>query len=85
MSKWFILMILFNVILSVVFIYSNYSLWNTIETIGYAKVSWGPFIIDYTPIGSDIYGYIRNYPFSLFWVTMIGNIIFAVLIQKSRK
>lgn len=28
---------------------------------------------------------IPNYPFFIFWVAMIGNLVFAVLIMKSKK
>ncbi len=40
---------------------------------------------DGTQIPRPLPTIIPNYPFMLFWIAVIGNIIFAVLIQKSKK
>ena len=85
MSKILAVMILFNVLMGVAFAYSNYYIWNTINPLYEPYASWGPFVIDYAPKESDVVAYLRNYPFILFWVAMIGNILFAVLILRSKK
>ncbi len=93
MSKWFIVMILFNVLLTVFFVSSNYEIWNTINPLHETSPIWGPRSIFFVPrvlvngifIPEQRVVVLPNYPFMLFWVAMIGNIIFAFLIQKSKK
>ncbi len=93
MSKWFILMILFNVVLAIFFVLSNYSIWNTVNSYHYSSPEWGPRSIVFVPrifengiiILEQMIVILPNYPFWLFWVSMIGNIIFAFLIQASLK
>src|SRR5512138_808173 len=93
MSKWFILMILFNVLLGIFFVFSNYSIWNNINPLRYTSPNWNPLHVSYVPrfVENGEFVYVQtvvvlsNYPFWLFWVAMIGNIIFAFLIQAPLK
>ncbi len=93
MSRWFILMILFNVLLAVFFVSSNYSIWNTVNFYHDSSPTWSPINIVFLPgffvngifIPEQMPGVLFNYPFWLFWVAMIGNIIFAFLIQAPLK
>ena len=105
MSKILSLMILFNVLMIVAFIFSNICIWgfinnltsqashessgttipiiniNALQVIG-GTIGWTSEGIQ---IPRPLPTIIPNYPFFIFWVATIGNIVFAVLIMKSKK
>lgn len=92
MSRTLVLMILFNVVLGVLFVFSNYSIWTAVNQLPYTSPSWGPMSVHFVPRdfvnGGFIYAQLVvnlfNYPFWLFWVAIVGNILFAILIQRSK-
>jgi len=93
MSKILALMILFNVLLGIAFVFSNYYIWNSLEEYPYTTDHWSPFMISYVQrylvngelVSIQTIRVIPNYPFWLFWVAMIGNILFAVFILRSKE
>jgi hypothetical protein len=88
-----VMMVLFNVMLGVLFVSSNYYIWNTIDQLPYTSPHWNPLHVSYVPRiyvnGMFVYAQtvitIPNFPFWLFWVAMIANILFAVLLQRSKQ
>ncbi len=93
MSKILALMIVFNVLMGVAFVYSNYYIWNRLDDYQISPAHWNPITVAWVPamVQNGMYIQIEtvivlnNYPFQLFWVAMIGNIIFAVLIYRNKK
>ncbi len=90
MSKWFAVLILFNIIIGIAFILSNYLIWNTVNQPSYYSTEWGPINIEIVPKPS-INGepvpqtafLIFNYPFWLFWIAIIGNLsLVALMLRK---
>ena len=104
MSKWivfFALALIFNVVMGVIFVLANDSMWDFIITeIGYdpSRIAENsnhivPYIIIScfeVSVGHSIYfngtmhggplpEVIPNYPYMLFWVSMIGNLGILVL------
>ncbi len=93
MAKWFVLMILFNVLLAIFFVLTNFQIWNIVNSYHYTSPTWSARDISFVPrffengifVLEQMIVILPNYPFMLFWVAMIGNIIFAILIQKGKK
>ena len=93
MSKPFVLIILFNVILGVLFVFSNYRIWDTVNQLPYTSPSWGPMDVHYVPrffvngefILEQRVVLLFNYPFWLFWIAMIGNLVLMALILGKQK
>ena len=105
MSKILALMILFNVLMGIAFIFSNIYIWDfinnltskashdssgtTIPIININSLQVTGGAVGWTSEGIQIPRplptIIPNYPFFIFWVAMIGNLVFAVLIMKSKK
>ncbi len=92
MHKWFALMILFNIVIGIVFVFSNYFVWNTVNQSSYYSTDWGPINVEIVPKPSingeptpQIAFLIFNYPFWLFWVAMIGNLIFMTMYAKGKE
>ncbi|HEX9261431.1 MAG TPA: hypothetical protein VF893_02780 [Candidatus Bathyarchaeia archaeon] len=92
-SKTLAVMILFNALLGVAFVYSNYYIWNKLDEYQISPAHWNPITVSWVPAYLQNGEYIQietiivvnNYPFWLFWIAMIGNILFAVLIYRSKK
>jgi len=93
MSKILAFMILFNVLMGVAFVYSNYYIWNRLDEYQISPAHWNPIAVAWVPAYLQNGEYIQietiivvnNYPFQLFWIAMIGNILFAVLILRSKQ
>jgi hypothetical protein len=85
--------IAFNVVIGALFVVSNYHIWNAVNPLDYTSPNWGPLNIAYVPrffvdgefILEQMIVVLVNYPFWLFWVTMIGNILFAIALQRTIK
>jgi hypothetical protein len=87
----FIVMILINVFLGVLFVFSNYTIWNKVNADNYSSPYWNPMVISYVyrnySHGELVYDglvFISNYPFWVFWVSMIVNILFGIMLLKSK-
>jgi hypothetical protein len=88
----FTAMILINVFLGVLFVFSNYYIWNEVNADNYSSPNWNPMAINYVrrnySNGELVYDglvSISNYPFWVFWVTMIINISLGIMFLKSEK
>jgi hypothetical protein len=83
--------IIFDVILSVLFIASNLWIWDYLNRFITANV-WGPLqiaIIPQTIVNGQLevigtFGQRINYPFILFWIALIGNFILMTLALKAK-
>ncbi len=91
-NKLIALVFVFNVLMALAFVYSNSSLWDSVSTTYPTMTAsqWSPFSIhvmyyhyaDGTiSVVQGIFLYF-NYPFWLFWVTMMGNLVFTALILR---
>jgi|MudIll2142460700_1097286.scaffolds.fasta_scaffold717131_1 hypothetical protein len=93
MQKILALMIVFNVLLGVAFVGSNYYIWSRLEEYQISPAHWNPITVAWVPAYLQNGEYIQietiivlnNYPFQLFWIAMIGNVLFAVWILRSKK
>jgi hypothetical protein len=94
MSKQFKLMILANVVLALLYVFSSYVIWNTINKWGNfaVKTNWSPLYVTPIPAGSIAY-YIGsaqptqlfNIPFLLFWAIFATNICFIIWLYRSKE
>jgi len=90
MKKIFIGIIVINMFLSLLFVYSNYVIWNTFNSEDLTHSRWNPILINYTPAlnanGSLILSTgefpIINFPFLLFWLLMGSNLYFMRKLAK---
>ncbi len=82
----------FNVLMALAFVYSNSSLWDSVNTT-YPTMTvsqWSPFSIHvmYYHYADGMLSVVQgiflyfNYPFWLFWVTMMGNLVLMALILR---
>jgi hypothetical protein len=107
MSKILALMIIFNVLMIVAFIFSNIYIWGFLNTqinlnsshqpngntiVPSIQINGLQVIVSHAGWTSDGImipmkppALVPNYPFILFWVAMIGNILFAVFILRSKE
>lgn len=88
--------IVMNIALSLLFIYSNYTIWdlfrgNNIAHSTITSSSWNPLTINVVfhsysngtfASVEGIFTYL-NSPFLLFWVLMLANVFFLVKLQRS--
>jgi len=93
------LIIFFNVLFSLSFIFSNIYMWNYLKTeindktpaayiedIDAFQVSIShPYINDTAINLGPVPTVIPNYPFILFWISTIGNLFFILLILRSKE
>ena len=95
MSKQLKLMIFFNVLLSLVFIVSNYVLWGIIVGASWsyygAVASWSPLFVTPTYPNITQRPYLMpqpeplpNIPFYVFWVIIAVNICFLIRLERSK-
>ena len=86
------LAIVTNSILSLLFVLSNYVIWDSFNRWQVTFSRWNPIAIVYTP-GEYQNGYhaivsgqfmILNLPFWIFWVLMVANLYFVFKLQKSK-
>jgi hypothetical protein len=83
-------MILVNILLGVLFVASNYAIWEEVNAQDYASPNWGPIWINYMPryysngelIPASGIIMLRNYPFMIYWVAMITNILFGIILLR---
>ncbi len=88
-----IVMVLVNIFLGVLFVASNYFIWDNVNAQHYASPYWNPIKISYVPRdyvnGEWIYVQtvivLSNYPFWLFWVDMIANISFGIMLLRNKE
>ena len=84
------MIILFDILVSVPFIGTNWWIWQYLN----GKITanfWGPFqiaIVPKTIVGGEVttigtYVPIPNYPFILFWFALVGNLVLVVLALRS--
>ena len=89
----FLAMIAFNVAMGALFIISNFHLWDAVNPLDYTSPNWGPMNIVYVPrffvdgqfVLEQMIVVLFNYPFWLFWAAMAGNILFAILILRTKQ
>jgi hypothetical protein len=92
-KRLFVGMVLVNFLLGVLFVISNYSIWDKINAEDYSSPDWNPISVSYVPRdyvnGELIYAltivFLTNYPFWLFWVAMILNILFGFFLLKNKE
>ncbi len=84
--------LLVDLALGVAFVFSNILLWSVVNQPSYYSTGWGPLAIEIVPRPSvngepvpQVAFSLINYPFWLFWVAMIVNILFAVFILRIKK
>lgn len=85
-------MLFFDLFVGLSFLASNWFIWNRLND-ELTTNSWGPFQIAIVPhfianntvqsVGT--YTLIPNYPFILFWMALIGNLIIGLWILKGNK
>ncbi len=91
-NKLMAFVFVFNVLMALAFVYGNFSLWASVSTTYPTMTAsqLSPFSIHvmyyhYTDgtisVVQGIFLYF-NYPFWLFWVSMIGNLVLMVLILR---
>ena len=94
MLRQFKLMFLANVVLALLYVFSSYGIWNTINEWGNfgVKTNWSPLYVTPIPTYSIAYyvGSIRptqllNIPFMLFWVIFATNICFIIWLYRNNK
>ena len=91
-KKLFIAMVLVNFLLGVLFVVSNYIIWDVVNAQEYASPRWGPFTVSYSPrmyvdgvlSTATVIVFLGNGPFALFWVAMVVNMWFGFLLFKSK-
>jgi hypothetical protein len=87
-------MILANVVLALLYAFSSYVIWNTINEWGNfaVKTNWSPLYV--TPIftgslahyvGSTSPRQLLNIPFLLFWVVFGTNLSFFIWLYRSKE
>ena len=93
MSKLFKLMILANVVLALLYVFSSYVIWNTINEWGnFVKTNWSPLYVTPIPtasiayyIGSTKPTQLLNIPFLLFWAIFATNLCFIIWLYRSKE
>jgi hypothetical protein len=91
-KKLFIAMVLVNFLLGVLFVVSNYVIWDDVNAQKYASPHWGPFTVSYSPrmyvdgvlSTATVIVFLSNYPFWLFWVALIVNMWFGFVLFKDK-
>jgi len=87
MNRKLISMILVDALLGLLFAYSNYAIWDKVNFwigAGSGKSHWSAFTVRYDN-GMLIWVTETNFPFILFWVLMITNLLFAIWMQRSKE
>jgi hypothetical protein len=82
----------FNIVMSFLFVFSNMLIWQRLNG-NITANSWGPLqmvsipqtIINGQAETIGTWGFVPNYPFILFWVTIVGNFVFAVLALRQKR
>jgi len=88
--------IIFNVLIGLVFVFSNIYIWGILNSQpeSWTQLRVSPFVItishmyipDNGPINlGPLPTQILNYPFFVFWIALVGNICFAILALKSKE
>ena len=85
-------MILVNLLLGVLFVASNYIIWDEVNAQEFASPHWGPLTVIYSPrmyvdgVLSTLTTFVLliNFPFLLFWVAMIVNMWLGFLLFKNK-
>jgi hypothetical protein len=91
MSKQFAMMILANIAMGIAFVFSNYIIWNAVNQPSYYSTGWGPTNVEIVPrpsvngepVPQAAFSLI-NYPFWLFWIAIVVNLLFIVWLQRSK-
>jgi hypothetical protein len=85
-------MILVNVLLSLLYVYSSYEVWNNVNNWSNDNVAsnWAPTLISPHFISSVIippmvYTSLVNTPFILFWIIFAVNLYFILELQRSKE
>jgi hypothetical protein len=87
MSKQFKLMFLVNVVLGLLFAYSNYYIWNVLNNIrglSFGYTNWSALLIQ-VDTGMGFLTPIINFPFIIFWVLLITNLYFIYRLERSKE
>jgi len=90
MSKLVKYAIITNVVLSLLFVFSNLYVWYTVNRwlSGGSGSLWSAFQITLYPISENAMSPIipvDNFPFWLFWVTIAINMYFIIRLQSSKE
>ena len=79
--------IVVNAVLALLFVYYNYYIWHIANnTIGlsFAYVDWSALVVNVNTGIPNTDAYI-NFPFILFWILMITNLILIIRLQRSKE
>ena len=91
------LIVFFNVLFGLSFIFSNIYMWNFLKTeindktayiedIGFQVSISHPVYVNGTIVNlGPLPTVVPNYPFILFWISPIGNLFFILLILRSKE
>ena len=85
-------MVLVNLLLGVLFVVSNYIIWDDVNAQEYASPHLGPLTVSYSPriyvngvlSTSTCIVFLINFPFLLFWVGMVVDMWFGFLFLKTK-
>ena len=88
-----LLVILFNVMFSVLFVFSNYYIWDSLKEYPYTTATWSPIMVSYVPrlfengelISLQTIKEIPNFPFWLFFISTAVNLFFIIILLKSKE
>ncbi len=92
MFKKLVPLILFDVLVGFSFVFSNSYFWNYLN--GYlTRSEWSPLqisiahmiVIHGDAVPAGLFTPIINYPFILFWIALVGNFVFVILVLRSKE
>ena len=86
-SKFIVLLALFDILVSVLFVASNLYFWQYLNGVT-SYNEWDPLQVSIVPqngIGgpAGTFSSLPNFPFILFWVALIGNFVLFVFLARS--
>jgi hypothetical protein len=94
MRRQLITAIIVNAFLVLIFIYSNFSIWNMLNEYQLIEGSWSPLSVDYvgkavviggTPLATGGILISPNYPFWLFFFSTAINLYLIIRLQRSKE
>lgn len=89
--KFILTIIIFDILIGTLFVFSNLSVWNFLN--GKLTINnWGPYeiiivpqtIVNGTASVVGTYTGEINYPFILFWIALIGNLVLSIIMMKAK-
>jgi hypothetical protein len=83
-----------NVLLVLIFVYSNFSIWDMLNEHSLIQGSWTPWLVDYVgkavlpgekPLATGGLLISPNYPFWLFFLSTAVNLYLLIRLQRSKE